>query len=45
MTGRHFSIRCPALVVRLVTAEEHRVMGGLKRKGGPAALKRYYDGK
>jgi predicted DNA-binding ribbon-helix-helix protein len=34
-----------ALVERLATNEESRVTGSLKRKGGQAALKRYYDGK
>jgi hypothetical protein len=34
-----------ALVERLATNEESRVTGSLKRKGGQAALKRYYAGK
>src|SRR5215471_7432319 len=35
----------PALVERLAANEESRVTGWLKRKGGQAALKRYYEGK
>jgi hypothetical protein len=34
-----------ALVEWLATNEESRATGSLKRKGGHAALKRYYDGK
>ena len=34
-----------ALVERLATNEESRMTGSLKRKGGQAALKLYYNGK
>jgi hypothetical protein len=43
--AQHKGCSVLALIERLATAEEHRVTGGFKRKGGQAALKRYYEGR
>jgi hypothetical protein len=43
--ARHRGCSLAALIERLAIAEEHRVMGGFRRKGGQAPLRRYYEGR